>query len=94
VNLTGSNFGGEAGGTLEFLLDDHKSTALDIGLGYRFLRFSPLASTVTATGPVTFSSPMLNGDGSNAGVDFAGAQINVGLRFFLDKAPEKDTPAE
>jgi hypothetical protein len=90
VNLSGSNFGGEAGGILEFLLDDHNSSALDIGLGYRFLRFSPLTSSVSAAGPVPFLSPVLNSDGTNAGVDFSGVQFNLGMRFFLDKMPEKE----
>jgi parvulin-like peptidyl-prolyl isomerase len=85
TNLSATNWGGEAGAAVEFVLDSQKSTALDIGIDYRLLSFNPVTSTNTALLP----SPLTNSDGSNGTVDFSGIVIKAGLRFFLGKDDSK-----
>jgi parvulin-like peptidyl-prolyl isomerase len=87
VNFSSANWGGEVGGALEFLLDDHKNVALDIGAGYRFLTFTRISTYLTTSnGPIkSYPSPLLNTDGTQAAIDFSGVNIDVGLRFFLGK---------
>lgn len=53
--LTGNTWGGRGSVALEFLLDEQKNSALDLGGGYRLLNFNatgtPLASTLDFSGP-------------------------------------------
>ncbi|HXL72161.1 MAG TPA: hypothetical protein VN963_00930, partial [bacterium] len=84
-NLSATNFGGEAGAALEFVLDSQKSTALDLGVDYRLLSFNP----VTSSNSSLLSSPLTNSDGSNGTVDFNGFVVKAGLRFFLGKDDSK-----
>jgi hypothetical protein len=72
---------------VEFVLDSQKSTALDIGIDYRLLSFSPVTSSNTALLP----SPLTNPDGSNGSVDFSGFVFKAGLRFFLGKDDSKSS---
>jgi len=87
ADFDGSNFGGDAGGAIEFFLDDSKTSSFDLDVDYRFLKFQPVTSNVTVNnaGPLTLTSPLLNNDGSQATLDFSGLEIGVGLRFYLDK---------
>ncbi len=85
TDLSATNFGGEAGAAVEFVLDSQKSTALDIGIDYRLLSFNPVTSTNTSLLP----SPLTNSDGSNGTVDFSGIVVKAGLRFFLGKDDSK-----
>jgi parvulin-like peptidyl-prolyl isomerase len=72
--LDGSNFGGQLGADLEFFMDDEKTWALDLGLGYRFLVFSPkVAGGISG----------YNLDGYQA--DMSGVKTSLGFRFYLDK---------
>jgi len=87
TNLSATNWGGEAGAAVEFVLDSQKSTALDIGIDYRLLSFSPVTSSNTALLP----SPLTNPDGSNGSVDFSGFVFKAGLRFFLGKDDSKSS---
>jgi len=87
TNLSATNFGGEAGVALEFILDDQKSTALDMGVDYRLLSFNPVTSSNTAF----LASPLTDNIGGGSGsVDFSGFVVKAGLRFFLGK---DDSPA-
>jgi hypothetical protein len=90
VDLSASNWGGKAGFTLEFMLDDHKNSALDLGVDYRFLSFGPLTAKVTSdsNGPL-ITSPLLNANGKQADIDYSGVQVNVGFRFYLGKDYDK-----
>lgn len=93
AELSASNWGGKAGGVLEFLLDDHKNSALDLGVDYRLLSFSPVTTKVTSdNGGPALASPLLNPDGKQADIDFSGIEVNLGLRFFLGKDYDKETP--
>ena len=72
--LDGSNFGGQLGADLEFFMDDEKTWALDLGVGYRFLVLSP-----TVAGGISGYS--LNGYQT----DLSGVKTSLGFRFYLDK---------
>ncbi len=85
IDLSGASFGGKAGAALEFMLDSHKNTAVDLGVDYRLLKFSPVTTQVTTNGPIPVSSPLRNADGSEALVDFSGPEITISLRFLLGK---------
>ncbi|HVZ79570.1 MAG TPA: peptidylprolyl isomerase [bacterium] len=88
ANFTGSNFGGEAAGSVEFFLDGNMDSALDLTVGYRLLQFNPVTTNLTVNngGPyVTFPSPLTNQDGSKGMIDFSGARVGFSLRFYLDK---------
>jgi parvulin-like peptidyl-prolyl isomerase len=88
ANFSGSNFGGEASGTVEFFLDGNMDAALDLTLGYRFLQITPVTTnlTVNTGGPYnTFPSPLTNGDGSQGVVDFSGPKAGFSIRFYIDK---------
>jgi hypothetical protein len=56
---------------MDFLLDEQKNTALELGGGYRYLKFNP----------TSFS----NLDGSQSALDFSGPYVEAGLKFFLGK---------
>jgi parvulin-like peptidyl-prolyl isomerase len=81
TNLSATNFGGEAGVGLEFLLDTQKSSALDLGVDYRLLSFNSL----TSSNPAFLSSPVTNPNGTSGTVDFSGIAVKAGIRFFLGK---------
>lgn len=85
--FNGSNFGEDAGGAIEFFLDDSKTSSFDLDVDYRFLKFQPVTSNVTVNnaGPLGITSPLANHDGSQAVIDLSGLEIGVGLRFYLDK---------
>ena len=90
ASFSGSNFGGQVGGGIEFFLDESKNSTLEVDAGYRFLKFTPISSNpiINANGPIPTSSlqsPLLNSDGSQAGIDFSGPYLGVGFRFYLDK---------
>jgi parvulin-like peptidyl-prolyl isomerase len=85
TDLSATNFGGEAGAAVEFVLDSQKSTALDLGIDYRLLSFNPVTSSNTSLLP----SPLTNSDGSSGSVDFSGIVVKAGLRFFLGKDDSK-----
>ena len=88
ANFSGSNFGGQVGAGIEFFLDEAKDTTLEVDVGYRFLKFTPLTSNfiINSNGPISnFPSPLLNSDGSQAGIDFSGPYLGIGFRFYLDK---------
>ncbi|MGH7738995.1 MAG: peptidylprolyl isomerase [bacterium] len=74
VYLDGSNFGGQLGADLEMFLDQEKTWALDLGVGYRGLVVNPIVK-----GGVTGDSL------SSYQVDFSGFKSVLGLRFYLDK---------
>ena len=85
ADLSAANWGGRAGVSLEFFLDDHKNTSLDLGLDYQYLKFSPVTAKISASGPVSFASTLTNNDGSNAMVDFTGVRMGASVRFYLGK---------
>ena len=87
AGFSGENFGGDAGGAIEFFLDDGKTSSLDLDVDYRYLKIQPLTPNVTVNnnGPLNFPSPVLNNDGSQALLDFSGIEMGIGLRFYLDK---------
>jgi len=87
ANFDGSNFGGDAGGAIEFFLDDSKTSSLDLDVDYRYLKFQPVTTNLTVNngGPLGITSPLTNNDGSQALIDFSGLEIGIGLRFYLDK---------
>jgi parvulin-like peptidyl-prolyl isomerase len=88
ADLSASNWGGKAGGSLEFMLDSAKNTSLEFGVDYRLLRFTPVTAKVTAASTVlpAIASPLLNNDGVNrAAIDFSGVNVGLGIRFYLDK---------
>jgi foldase protein PrsA len=87
TNLSATNFGGEAGVAVEFVLDSQKSTAFDLGIDYRLLSFNPVTSSNTSLLP----SPLTNSDGSSGSVDFSGVVVKAGLRFFLGKDDSKSS---
>jgi hypothetical protein len=73
---------------VEFFFDDHKDSALDFEVGYRFLKIQPLTSnlTVNNSGPIgSFPSPLVNNDGSQAAIDFSGIHAGFSVRFYIDK---------
>ncbi len=87
ADLNGSNWGGGAGGSLEFFLDNFKKSAFEVGIGYRYLRINPLTTKVTlpsTTGPA-IPSPLLNNDINSAALDFSGVKAIANFRFYLDK---------
>ena len=77
IDLAGSGPGGMVSAGVEFLMDSNKTWTLDLGLAYRFLSFSPI--TESASGA---SATLKNADGSNASLDFSGAGLFLGARFF------------
>ncbi len=88
ADFSGSNFGGDAGGSIEFFLDDSKTSALDLDAGYRFLQFRPITSNLILNnnGPIAnFSTPLANNDGSQSMIDLSGIELGIGFRFYLDK---------
>ena len=82
ANIAGSAPGGMISAGVELLMDSHKSWALDLGLAYQFLSFSPLTDTPTVSGTTGTSYTLKNADGSNASFDFSGIGLSVGARFF------------
>ncbi len=88
ADLTASNWGGKAGGSLEFFLDNNKNSSLELGVDYRLLRFSPISTNVTlySVALPAIPSPLLNSDMVNkAAIDFSGVNVVLGFRFYLDK---------
>ena len=88
ADFSGSSFGGEVDGSVEFFLDGNMDSALDLSVGYQFLRIAPVTTNLTVNngGPfTTFPSPLTNNDGSQAVVDFSGPKAGFSLRFYLDK---------
>ncbi len=89
MNASASSFGAVAAADFEFFVDSSKNTSLDLGLAYRFLKFSPLNTSLTYSSnnnatPLA-NSPLQNADGSNAAIDYSGIEVGVGLRFYLGK---------
>jgi hypothetical protein len=81
VNLDGSNIGGMFSVEGEFLQGAKKSWALDLGLGYRILKITPLTESGSIGGsPV--SGTLKNIDGSDAGLDLSGPRVTATLRFY------------
>ena len=56
--LNGSAWGGRGGADLEFLLDEQKNSAIDVGGGYRLLSFNATGASQTAT--LGFTGPVLD----------------------------------
>ncbi len=82
LTLDGSNIGGAAGVELEFLQGVKSSWALDAGLGYRYLKISPITFTRTVNGTSGSAHLLANADGTNAEIDLSGLRLNVTVRFF------------
>jgi hypothetical protein len=88
ADLLGSNFGGEAGGGIEFFLDGNKDVSLGLQAAYRLLKFQPITTqnTYDNGGPITsFPSILANADGSQTVVDFSGVDVGADVRFYIDK---------
>jgi hypothetical protein len=85
MDASSSSFGAVAGADFEFFVDSSKSTSLDLGFDYRFLRFTNLTTNVTTGSAINYPSPLLNADGSQAAIDYSGIEVGLGLRFYLDK---------
>jgi len=86
IEMSGANFGGKAGVGIEFMLDDHHNSAIDLGADYRYLKFTPLTTKVDAnTGGGVPPSPLPNLDGSPAMLDFSGIDVFINVRFYLGK---------
>ena len=88
ADLSAANWGGKAGGSLEFMMDRAKSTSLELGVDYRLLRFTPVTAKITnsTTSFPAVTSPLLNNDGVNkAAIDFSGVSVSLGIRFYMDK---------
>jgi hypothetical protein len=88
ATLSGSNFGGEASGSVEFFLDGNMDSALDLTVGYRFLQLTPVTTKLitNTNGPYpTFPSPLTNNDGSQGMIDFSGVKAGFSFRFYLGK---------
>ncbi len=78
-NLTATNFGGLLALETEWI--EKGGWALDIGIGYRFLTFTPVKFTDTTSGgapPVTLP----NNNGGNSYLDFSGPRLNITVRLF------------
>ena len=81
VNLDASNFGGMGCLEAEMLLDANNGVALDIGLGYRYLKMTPIKLSGTYSGiPVTGNLP--NSAGGDATLDLSGLRLNATFRFY------------
>jgi len=90
VDVTGADFGtvtldGSAPGYavaagLEFLMNQQKTWAMEIELGYRSLTFSPLTKGGTFDGSPD-SGTLLNANSSNASIDFSGPRLSAGIRL-------------
>ena len=88
ADFNASSFGGEAGAGIEFFFDSDKNSALDLQVGYRYLKFQPVTPKLTVNdgGPVPdYPSPLVNSDGSQAWIDFSGIKAGLSLRFYLGK---------
>jgi hypothetical protein len=83
VDLSGSAMGGLAAVELEMFQVEDKSIALDLGLGYRMLKFTGVTTsgTVTNLNNISSNAPTTNVDGSPAYVDYSGPRISLSLRF-------------
>ncbi len=81
TSLSATDLGGQLGAGLEFILDGQKSSALDLGLDYRFLTFTP----VTSSNPGFKASPLTNSGGASGSgaIDFSGFQVRLGVKFFI-----------
>ena len=87
ADLAANAPGGEANAGIEFFLDGNKDTALDLEVGYRYLKFSDITSTLTTdnNGPSTFPTPLVDPNGTQSTIDFSGIRAGLGLKFYLDK---------
>lgn len=88
VDFSGSSFGADIAGSVEFFLDGNMDSALDLTLGYQFLQIQPVTTNLTVNngGPyTTFPSPLTNADGSQGMIDLSGPKAGFSLRFYLDK---------
>ena len=88
VNFSGSSFGADVAGSVEFFLDGNMDSALDLTVGYQFLQIAPVTTGISVNNGghyTTFPSPLTNNDGSQGIVDFSGPKAGFSLRFYLDK---------
>ncbi len=88
ANFGGSTWGGDIGGSLEFFLDETKTSSLSLDAGYRLVKFDNLSiGSVTNNGvPFTYGSTLTNlPDGTPASLDMSGVKIGLTVRFYLDK---------
>ncbi len=91
ANFSAANIGGDAGGSIEFFLDEGKSTSLDLDVSYRYLKFQPVTPKLTVNNNGNLpasqlsSSTLTDSDGSPGEIDFSGVQVGIGVRFYLDK---------
>jgi len=76
IGLGGSAFGGLAELQLELFQVLDKSLALDLGLGYRFLRFDNLTGSGSGV-----PNPFVNANGTPVYDDFSGPRISLSIRF-------------
>ncbi len=80
VNLDGSGPGFAVAAGLEFLMNRQKNWAIDIELGYRYLKFSPVTGNGEINGnPV--SGTLTNADNTDASIDFSGPRLSAGVRL-------------
>jgi hypothetical protein len=80
INLDASAPGYAVAAGLEFLMNQQKTWALEIELGYRYLHFSPVTGNGEIDGtPV--SGTLINADSSNASIDFSGPRLSAGVRL-------------
>lgn len=78
--LSASGLGAQIGAAVELVMDPHKLWALDLGLSYRLLSFSPVTLNSIVVGQPSLTLKQSNG--SNASIDFSGPQITLTARYF------------
>jgi hypothetical protein len=81
VNLDASNFGGMVCIEAEMLLDASNSMALDIGLGYRYLKMSPVSLSGTYCN-IEQGGSLQDPGGADSTLDLSGMRMNATLRFY------------
>jgi hypothetical protein len=81
-NINASSPGGMVTAGVELLMNQQKSWALDLGVDYQFLSFSPITGIPTVNGQSYSSVTLKNADGSNASFDFSGPGLFIAARFF------------
>jgi tetratricopeptide (TPR) repeat protein len=83
VNLDASAPGFAVAAGLEFLMNKQKNWAMEVELGYRYLKFSPLTASGDFDGSTFGPETWINQDGSgtNASIDFSGPRLSLGARL-------------
>ena len=81
-NLAASNPGGMVCVGLELVMDAKKSWALDFGLDYQFLTFTPVNYTFIYDGQAQPPMVLKNQANANADLDFSGFGFFATLKYF------------